>query len=241
MQIKKNITLISNGNFASSLDAQAALAEITAAILAMVWPTGATTFNLNSQKQGNGVGPVKDAFVEALKAQSWIGEHRVGLDGQKRPGPLDAVKIFSNGEKFAVEWETGNISSSHRALNKMAVCMMQGHIKGGVLILPNRDMAKLFTDRIGNFEEIEPYFPIWQTWPSLEGILGIFVIEHDGTDDTIPVIKKLTSGHALLRASKLLSAKKSAVAKKAAIPKKATVAKKAVVAKKVLSQTEIDF
>ncbi|WP_404289207.1 PDDEXK family nuclease [Bacillus amyloliquefaciens] len=35
-----------------------------------------------------------------------------------RSGLIDAVKI-SNNDIFAVEWETGNIASSHRTLNKI--------------------------------------------------------------------------------------------------------------------------
>ncbi|MFS3941671.1 hypothetical protein ACL9SS_09830 [Bacillus subtilis] len=37
-----------------------------------------------------------------------------------RPGPIHAVKILNNDKDiFAGEWETGNIASSHRALNKI--------------------------------------------------------------------------------------------------------------------------
>ncbi|WP_102422115.1 hypothetical protein [Bacillus amyloliquefaciens] len=35
-----------------------------------------------------------------------------------RPDPIDTVKI-SNNDIFAVEWEMGNIASSHRALNQI--------------------------------------------------------------------------------------------------------------------------
>ena len=33
---------------------------------------------------------------------------------------------------FAVEWETGNIASSHRAMNKMALALKQVRIAGGI-------------------------------------------------------------------------------------------------------------
>lgn len=38
----------------------------------------------------------------------------------KKPGKLDAV-LYTDYGPVALEWETGNISSSHRALNKMAL------------------------------------------------------------------------------------------------------------------------
>ncbi len=78
------------------------------------------------------------------------------LAARKKPGPVDVVKQFSDGRYFAIEWETGNISSSHRALNKMTIGLAQGILDYGILILPSREMYQWLTDRVGNFEEIEP-------------------------------------------------------------------------------------
>jgi hypothetical protein len=114
-----------------------------------------------------------------------------------KPGPIDAVKKLIDGRFFAVEWETGNISSSHRALNKMAVGLLDGMLAGGVLILPSRNMYQYLTDRIGNYSEIEPYFPVWRNLTVREGVLAVIEIEHDGVSMDIPPIRKGTDGRAL--------------------------------------------
>jgi hypothetical protein len=98
---------------------------------------------------------------------------------------------------FCLEWETGNISSSHRSLNKMALGIMKKILIGGVLILPTREMYQYLTDRIGNFREISPYFPLWRSLNLEEGLLLVIAIEHDAVNDQVPRIKKGTDGRAL--------------------------------------------
>ena len=73
---------------------------------------------------------------------------------------------------YAVEWETGNISSSHRALNKMAIGIGDGILLGGTLVLPNRNLYNYLTDRIGNYEELLPYFPMYQVIKPENGIFN---------------------------------------------------------------------
>jgi hypothetical protein len=99
---------------------------------------------------------------------------------------------------FAFEWETGNISSSHRALNKIAMGLLEKRLVGGALVLPSRELYKYLTDRIGNFAEIEPYFPLWRSLPVEEGVLIVVEIEHDGVSESIRKIKKGTDGRALV-------------------------------------------
>jgi hypothetical protein len=53
------------------------------------------------------------------------------------------------------------------------------------------------TDRIGSYEELEPYFPMWQAIPFKEGVIGIIAVEHDKTDINVPPITKGTDGRAL--------------------------------------------
>jgi len=98
---------------------------------------------------------------------------------------------------FCVEWETGNVSSSHRALNKMALGMLKGLLVGGALILPPRAMYRYLTDRVGNFEEIEPYFPLWRSLHVGRGLLLVFEIEHDTVSRDVPRTTKGTDGRAL--------------------------------------------
>ena len=84
---------------------------------------------------------------------------------------------------MALEWETGNISSSHRALNKMALGLLKGVLAAGILVVPSRELYKYLTDRIGNMEELEPYLDLWRSGSLREaGVLEIVAIEaYDAT------------------------------------------------------------
>ena len=116
-----------------------------------------------------------------------------------RPGPIDATLPI--GDKFfAVEWETGNISSSHRAINKMVTGILSGQLISGILILPSREMYFYLTDRVGNFRELEPYFDVWKqaNYNINEGYLGVIEIEHDDVSNNVPKIAKGTDGRALV-------------------------------------------
>ncbi|MED1205605.1 hypothetical protein [Heyndrickxia acidicola] len=112
-----------------------------------------------------------------------------------KPGALDACKKVDE-KLFVVEWETGNISSSHRALNKMALLLLDGHISAGILIVPTRKMYPYLTDRIGNYEELVPYFNLWKNVNVKKGYLEIIAIEHDGLNKLAPIIPKGTDGNA---------------------------------------------
>jgi hypothetical protein len=61
-------------------------------------------------------------------------------------------------------------------------------------------MYKYLTDRIGNFPELQPYFPLWRSLNATirEGVLEIIAIEHDATSADVPRITKGTDGRALV-------------------------------------------
>ena len=175
---------------------ESALAEVREAIQAVDWPAGTGTFTIVPQKQANGVKPIKANCVSYLTARGWLPEHKMKITGERQPGPIDAVKPIDGGRCLALEWETGNISSSHRALNKMVVGIQKRLLVGGVLILPSRNLYKYLTDRIGNYQEIAPYFSVWQSIRIDEGLLMVLEIEHDGTSSDVPRIPKGTDGWA---------------------------------------------
>jgi hypothetical protein len=197
MKILKIEFLIQEGHFAASSEFQTLLNQIKIAILSVCWPDGSNRFTLYKKKKANGVVPIKKNCTAYLVRQGWTKEHRMSIASHLRPGPIDAVRQLSDGRCFAVEWETGNISSSHRALNKMAVGLLDGTLAGGVLILPSRDMYQYLTDRIGNYAEIEPYFPVWKNLSIRDGVLAVIEIEHDDLSMDIPPIQKGTDGRAL--------------------------------------------
>lgn len=201
IKIIKITALIEAGAFTKSQEFIKILDDIENSIKLIEWPPGSGMFKLYAQSgkkrgEGNGVVPIKEAFVKNLKQLGWDLETKVDIATLKKPGPIDATYIIDN-KLFAVEWETGNISSSHRALNKMALGMLKNKLIGGILIMPTRNMYNYLTDRVGNYSEIEPYFPLWESIPCQEGYLGVMAIEHDGIGYDIPRIPKGTDGRAL--------------------------------------------
>ena len=172
------------------------------AIKAVEWPPGSGKFIIYPQSgkrrgEGNGVTPIKAGLLLDLKKQGWSIEGPAEQGGTSNPGDYDAVLETKFGP-VVVEWETGNISSSHRSLNKMALGIMRGKIAAGILIVPSRELYKYLTDRVGNMRELEPYLDLWKAIPCKHGgVLEIVAIEHDATSMDVPRIKKGTDGRAL--------------------------------------------
>jgi len=198
MHVIEERFLIRRGQFAKSSNLSQILTEVRSGIDSVRWPKGAGKFTIRPTQKGNGVVPIKKACIAHLKRCGWIAEQRLKLAAHEKPGPLDAVKQLPDGRFFAFEWETGNISSTHRALNKMAVGLLEGILAGGILVLPTRKLYEFLTDRIGNFEEIAPYFPMWESLTVNNGVLAVFAIEHDAESSRVSLIKKGTDGRALV-------------------------------------------
>jgi hypothetical protein len=201
MKIVISERLIDAGSFSGTNDWKIIEEQIIKAIKAIEWPPGSGSFTLFDQSgkkrgQGSGVKPIKDTCMNHLKSLGWSLETPLPIAVLKKPGKMDAT--YPVGKRlFCVEWETGNISSSHRALNKMALGILKGVLIGGALILPTRVMYKYLTDRVGNFPELEPYFPLWKALKVDEGLLIVIAIEHDAVSQSVPRIPKGTNGRAV--------------------------------------------
>ena len=194
-------TLIQVGEFASSRDWLNIRADVIRSIQKMVWPPGSDKFTIHPEsgkkrREGNGVKPIKNGLMKMLVKHSWKTEVPLDIATVARPGKLDAVLKTKHGP-VALEWETGNISSSHRALNKMALGLMKGVLVGGMLVVPTREFYRFLTDRVGNWSELEPYLDLWKAIPCRSGVLEILVVEHDATSTKVRRIPKGTSGRAL--------------------------------------------
>jgi len=201
MKIVREEKLVSRGEFAKSREWQAARAKLHKAIKKVEWPTGSGKFTIypesgKKRNQGNGVTPIKSGLMLDLEEQGYRLEGSVSIDDNRRFGKFDAVFDTDYGP-VVVEWETGNISSSHRSLNKMAIFLMEHKIAAGTLIVPSRELYKYLTDRVGNMQELEPYLDLWRSIPCRDGVLEIVAIEHDATSRRVPRIRKSTAGRAL--------------------------------------------
>ena len=161
----------------------------------------------NKQWSRNGVVYLKKRFLDHMTIdEGWESEKDFGFSQGVVPptlqlypsgedyqepissqfGGFDFVSTTADGNRVAIEWETGNISSSHRSMNKLALALEGGFIQAGVFIVPSRNLYEHLTDRIGNIGELSGYLAMWQGLsPSVEhGLLAITVVEHDElTDD----------------------------------------------------------
>ena len=196
MKILQIERIIDAGGFSHSDEWKRIEGEIRQAIQSVEWPPGSGSFTLYDEPKSNGVKPIKLACMEKLRTLGWQLETRPDIATVKRPGPMDATCQVGD-RLFCVEWETGDISSSHRAINKMAVGILKKILVGGALIVPTREMYNYLTDRVGNFPELEPYFPLWRALHVEEGLLVVIVIEHDAVSRAVPRIPKGTDGRAL--------------------------------------------
>ncbi len=154
MKIAHVETVISAGAFAHSAEWQNVQTALIRAIGKVCWPPRSKTFVIypecgKKRRKGNGVKPIKNGLIRSLVKQGWKTEVALDIATVTRPGKLDAVLQTSYGP-VAIEWETGNISSSHRALNKMALGLLKGVLAGGILVVPTRELYQYLTDRVGN-------------------------------------------------------------------------------------------
>lgn len=201
MKLLEYHDILNTSLFEKSLNLKLAWEEVKEAIKATDWPHGTGKFTIYPESgkksgQGNGVKPIKIPCMQALEKKGWLTESLPNIGSSVLgTGDLDALKQTDEGY-IAFEWETGNISSSHRALNKLFLAMQETNTLGCFLVVPSNDLKPFLTDRIGNIGELKPYFPLWKNLPSINGGLRIIVVEHDDTSFDVPRIPKGTDGRA---------------------------------------------
>ena len=163
--------------------------------------------NPKKQWNRNGVVYLKERFFDHMqRVEGWEAEANVDLAADREQPPIrlypsletyrepitskfggfDLMTTSDEGARIAIEWETGNISSSHRSMNKLAIALGAGIIEVGVMIVPSREFYAHLTDRIGNIGELSGYLAMWESMKfSVErGLLALTVVEHDHlTDD----------------------------------------------------------
>jgi hypothetical protein len=212
MKWLRTLVLFSKGGIISSNDWMTIHESYVRAIQSIDHPRGGKQLTLrrksrlpNGQWRRNGVTYLRRRFLENIVgSEHWHPEGNVDL-GDARPPPVnlypsmeayrepitsefggfDLVRTAPEGTRVAIEWETGNISSSHRSMNKLAIALETGTVAAGVLILPSRALYEHLTDRIGNIGELSGYLRMWQSLGrSVErGLLAVTVVEHDALTD----------------------------------------------------------
>lgn len=232
MKLLRTIIVFDQGGLASSSSWARSYESYANAIRCLDHPVGSGRLTLRristDKKSRNGVTYLKNRFVEFMNTDDWLTEMPVYLkSGHDNPtlksypnledyvepvgasfGGFDFTSIAKDGTRVALEWETGNISSSHRSLNKLALALANEDIQIGVLIVPSRDMYSHMTDRIGNISELSPYLSFWHRTRHIvkKGLLAISVVEHDEltTDESHPYLKVGIDGRAREATKKLI-------------------------------------
>lgn len=236
MKWLRTLVLFDTGNIIHSPEWKFLHESYVRSIDSIKHPEGASTLRLrrktrinNGQWVRNGVGYLRNHFLSHMQnVENWKIEgevdfcrerqhaniiHYPSIKPYREPitsnfGGFDFVTSSENGTRAAIEWETGNISSSHRSVNKLAIALGNGIIQIGVLIVPSRDLYEHLTDRIGNIGELSGYLSMWESLKtSVEhGLLAITVVEHDELTDDVdfPYLPMGNDGRAREGRSKLL-------------------------------------
>jgi hypothetical protein len=193
--------IIAAGPYVTSDSRRTVEKDLRDAIRAVVWPPGSTTFKIPPGRHLNGVPPIKNGFVAKLIERGWRGQEKYPKSDATTaavvPGAFDVWRDLDGMPAVVAEWETGNISSSHRSINRMARAIMEGHAVAGYLVVPSRALYPHLTDRIGNFRELMPYFKLWSRLPLGNALLAFIEVEQDGFDPSVRPIPKGKDGNAV--------------------------------------------
>lgn len=146
-------------------------------------------------KNCNGVVPVKERCYQILEEKfGWYREKPLAYfhtDVQKG-GPIDVYKEFHkkhNILRTGLEFETGNISSAHRSMNKLCVGIKKGELDLAMLMMPIKKMSFYLTDRVSNYEELEPYFLLLEDFPFV-----VFGFDAEEYSEDAPLLPKGKDG-----------------------------------------------
>lgn len=227
MKCLRTLVLFDKGDVIDSQGWETIHQSYVRSIASIDYPEGAGTLTLKrkqrtagGQWQRNGVNYLRSRFLDHMIAvEGWKAEGVVDLSRDRQQpeirlypskelyrepitsdfGGFDFVTTAPDGLRVAIEWETGNISSSHRSMNKLAIALTNGIIDAGVLILPSRALYEHLTDRIGNIGELSGYLAMWENLKAgvSKGLLAITVVEHDElTSDEHPYLPTGNDGRA---------------------------------------------
>lgn len=228
MKWLRTLILFDQGNVISSRDWRELHESYVRSIQSIEYPKGSGRLIVRRKERKpdgkwarNGVGYLRHGFLEHMRdVEGWEPEGSVNLarnreqpsiklypslDDYREPitsdfGGFDLATIGDRGTRIAIEWETGNISSSHRSMNKLAIALGAGIVEVGVLIVPSRALYEHLTDRVGNIGELSGYLSMWEGLKSTvqRGVLAITVVEHDELTDSnnIPYFKVGNDGRA---------------------------------------------
>ncbi len=141
----------------------------------------------NTAKNCNGVVPVKEGCYRLLEEDyNWYREKPLDSFADKG-GPIDVYKEFDDGHNFlrvGLEFETGNISSAHRSMNKLSIGIKNDELDLAFIMMPVHDLSYFLTDRVSNYEELQPYYSLTDSYPFI--FLGFDAEDYGEQYDFLP-------------------------------------------------------
>ena len=209
MKWLRTVIIIDRGDIVSSTDWKNIHESYVRSIESIDFPEGSKKLTLRkkvkkskNQWDRNGVVYLRKRFIENMvNIEKWQPEIGFDLGKNQTPpnlslypslkshqevitsefGGFDLLMKAKNGTHVAIEWETGNISSSHRSMNKLAIALSSGKVQAGILIVPSRELYEHLTDRVGNIGELSGYLSMWKSMEGKveKGLLAITIVEHD--------------------------------------------------------------
>ncbi|QLG50987.1 restriction endonuclease [Natrinema halophilum] len=224
MQIDREEKIVDQGGFSQTDEWQTARSQAMDAVREVDWPPGTGKFTVYPESEANGVKPATKIFehnidnkplwketgrkhFKSLLSEMAMLDDAVEMLGEYMDDPeafvnsswFDAMaELEINGERHIAvfEWETGNISSSHRSLNRIMVGFLSGIITAGIVGLPTRELYQYSTDRIGNFQELCPYFMIYEALNERveNGVFEVVAFEQDAESTDVPKVPKGSDG-----------------------------------------------
>jgi hypothetical protein len=170
--------------------------EVITSISSSVWPKSSNIFTINnSEKNVNGVVPLKEnCYIMLEETYNWFREKPLDVlkYEKKKGGPIDVYKEFRDGDtvrRVGLEFETGNISSAHRSMQKLLLGLNRKELDMAIILMPVFELAYYLTDRVTNYEELEPYFE------NAEGKAFVFIgFNADAFDSSVEIIPKGKDG-----------------------------------------------
>lgn len=228
MRWLRTIVIFDKGGVVNGADWATVHESYVRSIQAIDNPEGSGTLTLrrkaklpNGQWRRNGVNYLRARFLHHMVSdEKWLPEGAVEMpqdrvqpelsrypsrEPYREPvtsdfGGFDFMTRTASGLRIAIEWETGNISSSHRSVNKLVISLASGVIQAGVLIVPSRQLYEHLTDRVGNIGELSGYLELWESAKAgvQRGLLAITVVEHDAltNSETFPWLDVGNDGRA---------------------------------------------
>ena len=175
---KQYVSAVAEYLIKTDVFAAQAFEEVRSSILNNI-TFGSDHFILNcTRKNCNGVVPVKEKCYQILEEE--FGWYR------------DVYKEFVAEQsvfRAGLEFETGNISSAHRSMNKLCVGIEKGELDLAMLMMPIKKMSFYLTDRVSNYEELEPYFLLLDKVP-----FAVFGFDAEEYSTDAPLLPKGKDG-----------------------------------------------